>query len=126
MVAKLRKIAITYFGIAIGYAVLNKALLFLTGVVFSNSASYQSGVLIVENGVPYHNYWSEELITYTVVAIVIGTMLSLWQSAQTYSSRFQAFLLSKWLNATSGILLISCSFGFMMFTKRIPDSFSNG
>ena len=124
MVARLKILAITYLGIVIGYAILDKALLHLTGVVFSTV--YSGGVLIVENGVAYHNFWSDWLITYTVVAIVIGTMLSLWQSTQTYSSRFQAFLLSKRLNATSGILLIPCGLGYVMFrVDTPPNSFSN-
>ncbi len=125
MAAKLKKLSIIYIGIAISYIVLSKALLLLTGIIFSNSTIFQGGVLIVEKGVPYKNYWSEELLFYMVMAIAIGTMFSLWQSTRKYSSRIQEFLLSKRLNVTSGILLVFCSVGFIMFSKRIPDPFSN-
>lgn len=125
MVAKLKRLLITYACIALSFVVLDKALLFVTGQVFSKSTIYQGGVLTVEKGVAYQNYWSQELIFYAIMAVTIGTMLSFWQTSTIYSSKFQSFLLSKRINATSGIVLLFCGIGIYTFTHRIPDSFSD-
>jgi len=125
MVAKIKTLIIVYLVIAIAFYILDFALLKITGITFSNSTIYQGGVLTVEKGVAHHNYWREELIYYTVLAVIAGSILTLWKCSQEFSSRKQAFLLSKRLNVISGLLLLFCSLGFLMFTKRVPDQFSN-